>query len=93
MGTENGAKPHPVPTCSVSNDLSPVTSNSATAPEKVIVDPTRGSQVEAKEKAAIQSLALSVPDGAWVWTGAISVLLVDLFRYIVYHSLKELPRF
>ena len=93
VGTENGAKPHPVPTRSVSNDLSPVTPNSATALEKVIVDPTRGGQVKAKEKAAIQLLALSVPDRAWVWVGAISVLLVDLFRYTVYHSLKELPRF
>lgn len=49
-------------------------------PEKIVVDPTKGGQVEAKEKAATQALALGVPEGTWVWAGAVSVLLVDLFR-------------
>lgn len=52
--------------------------------DKVIVDPTKGGQVEAKERSSTQALALSVPEGTWVWAGAVSVLLVDLFRYVVF---------
>jgi len=85
VGTENGPKPRPIVTQSVSNDRSPATPVSATTPDKVIIDPTKGGQVEAKEKAATQSLALSVPEGAWVWAGTVSVLLVDLFRCVLGH--------
>jgi TATA-binding protein-associated factor len=48
-------------------------------PEKIVIDPTKGGQVEAKEKSS-QALALNVRDGVWVWSGAVSVLQVDLFR-------------
>jgi len=48
--------------------------------EKIIVDPTKGGQVEAKEKVA-EALALNVPDGYWVWGGVVEVLQIDLFRY------------
>lgn len=71
-----------------SNGLTPATPTSGAAPEKVIIDPMKGGQVEAKEKAASQSLALCVPEGTWVWAGAVSVLLVDLFRCVVYHVLS-----
>ena len=53
--------------------------------ERVVIDPTKGGQVEAKEKTA-QDLALNVTEGMWVWDGVVRVLQVDLFRsvYLVY---------
>jgi TATA-binding protein-associated factor len=47
--------------------------------EKIVIDPTKGGQVEAKEKAA-QALALNVSEGLWVWEGLVNVLQIDLFR-------------
>lgn len=50
-------------------------------PEKVVIDPRKGGQVDAKEKAG-QTIALAVKEGVWVWDGVISVLQIDLFRYV-----------
>ena len=46
--------------------------------EKIVIDPTKGGQVEAKERVT-QALALNVPEGMWVWGGVVSVLQIDLF--------------
>ncbi|KAF8321727.1 hypothetical protein DL93DRAFT_2209827, partial [Clavulina sp. PMI_390] len=74
---EDGPKARPV-----ASQAEPSTSKAATlGPEKVVVDPTKGGQVEAKEQTARYNQALNVPEGTWVWAGAVSVLLVDLCRY------------
>lgn len=87
VGTDDGPKPRPVASntshaggpASHHNGSAAGHHNAGLGSEKVIVDPTKGGQVEAKEKAATH-LALGVPEGTWVWAGAVSVLLVDLFR-------------
>lgn len=48
--------------------------------DKVIVDPQKGGQVEAKEKASQQ--ALEVKAGHWVWASLVKLLAVDLFKYV-----------
>ncbi|KAL0580433.1 TATA-binding protein-associated factor mot1 [Marasmius crinis-equi] len=45
--------------------------------EKVVVDPTKGGAVSAKE--VTPSKALEVGPGVWVWDGLVKVLEVDLF--------------
>lgn len=50
---------------------------SPTAPEKVIVDPSKGGAVS--PKTSQQSRALEVEPGHWVWDGLVKVLEVDLF--------------
>jgi len=47
--------------------------------EKVVIDPSKGGQVEAKEKSAYR--ALEVKQGQWVWAGLMKVLSIDLFKY------------
>jgi TATA-binding protein-associated factor len=49
--------------------------------DKIVVDPQKGGQVEAKEKTSQK--ALEVRPGQWVWTGLVRVLSVDLFKYVV----------
>lgn len=73
LNSENGPRAQPVPP---SSPRPP-----GPAPEKVIIDPRKGGQVEAKEKAG-QALALAVKEGVWVWDGVVSVLQIDLFRYV-----------
>ncbi|KZV99116.1 hypothetical protein EXIGLDRAFT_258645 [Exidia glandulosa HHB12029] len=46
--------------------------------EKVVVDPTKGGQVDPKDKAS-GAKALEVKDGAWIWDGLVRVLEIDLF--------------
>lgn len=48
--------------------------------EKVVIDPSRGGQVEARESGDGYR-ALGVREGEWVWEGVRNVLEVDLFRY------------
>jgi TATA-binding protein-associated factor len=48
-------------------------------PEKVVVDPSKGGQVEAHDSQS-GSRALTVCDGEWIWEGVQNVLEVDLFR-------------
>jgi TATA-binding protein-associated factor len=50
---------------------------SPTAPEKVIIDPTKGGAVS--PKTSQQSQALEVEPGHWVWDGLVKILEVDLF--------------
>jgi hypothetical protein len=50
---------------------------SPTAPEKVIVDPSKGGAVS--PKTSQQSRALEVEPGHWVWDGLVKVLEIDLF--------------
>ncbi|KZT28684.1 SNF2 chromatin remodeling protein [Neolentinus lepideus HHB14362 ss-1] len=47
------------------------------APEKVVIDPTKGGAVA--PKVAQQSNALEVLPGMWIWDGVVKVLEVDLF--------------
>ena len=47
--------------------------------EKIVIDPQKGGQVEAKEKSAYR--ALEAKHGHWVWSGMMRVLSVDLFKY------------
>jgi len=51
------------------------------APEKVVIDPSKGGQVEAHESKG-GSKALQVREGEWIWEGVRSVLEVDLFKYV-----------
>ncbi|KAF8334134.1 uncharacterized protein EI90DRAFT_3051180 [Cantharellus anzutake] len=76
--TGDGPQARPLESSPKAN--SPVDSPSGTLPpgEKVVVDPTKGGQVEAKEKAE-EALALNAPDGCWVWGGVVEVLQIDLF--------------
>jgi TATA-binding protein-associated factor len=46
-------------------------------PEKVVVDPTKGGQIS--PKVALQSKALDVHPGTWIWDGVLKLLEVDLF--------------
>ena len=46
--------------------------------EKVVIDPSKGGQVEAKEKSAYK--ALEAKRGHWIWTGIMKILSVDLFK-------------
>lgn len=71
VGTDDGPRARPVPARGDGDRKSP---------EKVIIDPTKGGQIEAKEKTA-QAQALNVPEGNWVWGGTVNLLQVDLFRY------------
>lgn len=66
---------------SPSDDIS---SSPTTGPaqDKVIIDPSRGGQVEAHESGD-GSRALTVREGEWVWEGVRSVLEVDLFRCVL----------
>ncbi|KAF8520167.1 SNF2 chromatin remodeling protein [Hysterangium stoloniferum] len=70
------------PTGNHSSRLSPPDENSlvgtSSAPEKVVIDPSRGGQVEAHD-AKDDSKALTVREGEWIWEGVRSVLEVDLF--------------
>lgn len=50
---------------------------SPTAPEKVIIDPSKGGAVS--PKTSQQSQALEVESGHWVWDGLVKILEVDLF--------------
>lgn len=50
---------------------------SPTAPEKVVIDPSKGGAVS--PKTSQQSRALDVEPGHWVWDGLVKVLEVDLF--------------
>ncbi|KAF5372870.1 hypothetical protein D9758_001613 [Tetrapyrgos nigripes] len=47
------------------------------APDKVVIDPSKGGAVEAKE--VKQAKALDVNPGVWIWDGLAKVLEVDLF--------------
>ncbi|KAG8867854.1 TATA-binding protein-associated factor mot1 [Serendipita sp. 405] len=46
--------------------------------QKIVVDPQKGGQVEAKEKSPYHPLAINKDQ--WVWAGLVKVLLVDLFN-------------
>lgn len=46
--------------------------------EKIVIDPQKGGQVEAKEKSSHR--ALEVKPGQWIWAGLMKVLSVDLFN-------------
>jgi len=50
---------------------------SPTAPEKVIIDPSKGGAVS--PKTSQQSQALEVEPGHWVWDGLVKILEIDLF--------------
>ncbi|KAI0261043.1 SNF2 chromatin remodeling protein [Gloeopeniophorella convolvens] len=50
---------------------------SPTAPEKVVIDPSKGGAVS--PKTSQQSQALEVEAGQWVWDGLVKILEVDLF--------------
>ena len=50
---------------------------SPTAPEKVVIDPSKGGAVS--PKTSQQSQALEVEPGHWVWDGLVKILEVDLF--------------
>ncbi|KDQ06750.1 hypothetical protein BOTBODRAFT_39402 [Botryobasidium botryosum FD-172 SS1] len=68
--------PGPAPT-SARKSSTPKAHSQTPTPEKIVIDPTKGGQVDAKERA--QSKALEVAEGHWVWSGVVGVLLVDLF--------------
>ncbi|KIJ44189.1 hypothetical protein M422DRAFT_228203 [Sphaerobolus stellatus SS14] len=46
--------------------------------EKVVIDPSRGGQVEARDSKN-NSKALNVREGEWIWEGVRNILEVDLF--------------
>ncbi|KAH7927090.1 hypothetical protein BV22DRAFT_1193901 [Leucogyrophana mollusca] len=56
---------------------SPNPSTTGPAPEKVVIDPSKGGAIS--PKASQQSNALEVIPGAWVWDGMVTLLEVDLF--------------
>ncbi|QRV86508.1 TBP associated factor (Mot1) [Ceratobasidium sp. AG-Ba] len=62
--------PTPLPT--------PTSANSKLPDEKVIIDPSKGGQVNAKQEAATGATAAM--EGEWVWGGVIRVLELDLFN-------------
>ncbi|KZT44191.1 hypothetical protein SISSUDRAFT_1068609 [Sistotremastrum suecicum HHB10207 ss-3] len=68
------------PTSENKSRVSPPSSTppNASSPDKVVVDPSKGGQVEAKQKQHA-SAALQVHEGVWVWDGLVRVLEVDLF--------------
>ncbi|EEB88049.1 hypothetical protein MPER_14347, partial [Moniliophthora perniciosa FA553] len=51
--------------------------NAGSSPDKVVIDPSKGGAVSAKE--VKPSKALEVGPGVWVWDGLVKVLEVDLF--------------
>jgi hypothetical protein len=69
---------------------------SPTAPEKVIIDPSKGGAVS--PKTSQQSQALEVEPGHWVWDGLVKILEIDLFspawevRHGAAMALRELLR-
>ncbi|KAG7086556.1 hypothetical protein E1B28_002505 [Marasmius oreades] len=71
-------------------------SPTSSAPEKVVIDPSKGGAVSAKE--VKPSKALEVQHGVWVWDGLVQVLEVDLFsaawevRHGAAMALRELLR-
>jgi hypothetical protein len=56
---------------------SPSRAESPAAPEKVIIDPSKGGAVS--PKTSQQSRALEVEQGHWVWDGLVKILEIDLF--------------
>lgn len=89
VNSENGPRAQPVAPASPRTPAP----GPGPGPEKVVIDPRKGGQVDAKEKAG-QALALAVKEGVWVWDGVVGVLQIDLFRYVnqrpenvVFHSL------
>ncbi|KAI0247046.1 SNF2 chromatin remodeling protein [Lactifluus subvellereus] len=56
---------------------SPSRAESPAAPEKVIIDPSKGGAVS--PKTSQQSRALEVGQGHWVWDGLVKILEIDLF--------------
>lgn len=56
---------------------SPNPMTKGSAPDKVVIDPSKGGAVS--PKSAQQNHALEVPSGCWVWGGIVSILEVDLF--------------
>ncbi|KAF9265748.1 hypothetical protein L218DRAFT_997145 [Marasmius fiardii PR-910] len=77
-------------------EKSRLASPTSSVPEKVVIDPSRGGAVSAKE--VKPSKALEVPLGVWVWDGLVKVLEVDLFsaawevRHGAAMALRELLR-
>ncbi|ESK94301.1 tbp associated factor [Moniliophthora roreri MCA 2997] len=51
--------------------------NAGSSPDKVVIDPSKGGAVSAKD--VKPSKALEVGPGVWVWDGLVKVLEVDLF--------------
>lgn len=68
-GNPIASKPAPSPT----NENGP--SN-----EKVVIDPQKGGQVAANDKAA-KTITLDPREGQWVWQRLVEVLEVDLVRW------------
>lgn len=61
----------------LSRSTSPI-STADGAPEKVVIDPSKGGAVN--PKAAEQSKALQVLPGCWPWEGLVKILQVDLYH-------------
>lgn len=56
---------------------SPNPATKGSAPDTVVIDPSKGGAVS--PKSAQQSHALEVASGCWVWGGIVSVLEIDIF--------------
>ena len=55
------------------------TSETGASSDKIIVDPTKGGQVAANDKAN-KTITLDAREGQWVWQRLVEVLEVDLVR-------------